>query len=105
MAADRVQAMSAIRLAGVVTLSAPVEFQGLSAAEVVPRLVVPLLFVAAENDAGATGARQLEELSGGKGKLMIVPGSDHGTDLLTGSQADTVYGLILDFLRTNLESR
>ena len=53
IAATTLQAMSSLRLAGVVTLSAPVEFQGLSAADSVPDLVVPLLFVAAEDDAGA----------------------------------------------------
>ncbi len=97
------QMMSSVRLAGVVTLSAPVEFQGLSAAEAVPTLVVPLLFIAAENDVGAEGARKLEELSGNKGDLQIVPGSDHGTDLFSGAQADTVWQMLLDFLQQNLQ--
>jgi pimeloyl-ACP methyl ester carboxylesterase len=103
IAATTFQAMSSVRLAGVATLSAPVEFQGLSAAAAVPTLVVPLLFIAAENDVGAEGARQLEELSGNKGDLQIVPGSDHGTDLFSGAQADTVWGLLLDFLQKNLQ--
>jgi pimeloyl-ACP methyl ester carboxylesterase len=82
----------------VATLSAPVEFRGLSAAEAVPNLVVPLLFIAAEEDAGAAGARELQELAGGKGTLVMVPGDDHGTDLLNGAEGETVYASLLDFL-------
>jgi pimeloyl-ACP methyl ester carboxylesterase len=103
-AAVTFQAMSSFRFAGVATLSAPVEFQGLSAADEVPELVVPLLFIAAEDDVGAAGAHQLEDLSGGSGDLQIVAGSDHGTNLLTGAQADTVKALLLDFLQQNLEA-
>jgi uncharacterized protein len=98
IAGDQAQLLSSIRLAGIATLSAPVEFMGLSAKDAVPRIVVPLLFIAAEKDAGAAGAQELEQLSGGKGILKIVPGKDHGTDLLSGSQAGTVYTLLRDFL-------
>jgi pimeloyl-ACP methyl ester carboxylesterase len=101
IAGDRAQALSSIGLAGIATLSAPVEFQGLSAAAAVPRIMVPLLFIAAEKDAGAAGARQLEQLSSGRGDLQIVPGSDHGTDLLTGQQAARVYQSLLDFIKAS----
>ncbi len=104
VAGERAQVLSSIRLVGIATLSAPVEFRGLSAAASVPRIVVPLLFIAAENDVGASGARQLEELSGGKGELRIVPGGDHGTDLLTGTQAENVYQLLMDFIEASLAS-
>ncbi len=104
VAGDRAQALSSIRLAGIATLSAPVEFRGLSAADAVPRIIVPLLFIAAENDTGAAGARRLEELSSGKGELEILPGKDHGTDLLTGQQADKVYGLLSGFLKKCMAS-
>jgi pimeloyl-ACP methyl ester carboxylesterase len=103
MAATTLQAMSSVRLAGVVTLSAPVAFEGLSATDSVPQLVVPLLFIAAEDDVGAESARKLEELSGNKGDLQIVPGSDHGSDLLSGAHADTVWQLLLDFLQQELQ--
>lgn len=103
MTATTFQAMSSVRLAGVATLSAPVEFEGLSATGAVPTLVVPLLFIAAEDDVGAEGARKLEELSSNKGDLQIVPGSDHGTDLFSGAQADTVWRLLLGFLQQNLQ--
>jgi uncharacterized protein len=102
IAADASQVFSQISVAGVVTLSAPVEFKGLSAEEATPRILAPLLFVAAENDAGAKGAMDLQKLAANKGDLQIVPGSDHGTDLLTGSQAGKVLGLLLQFLRRNL---
>ncbi len=102
VAGDKAQALSSIRLAGIATLSAPVEFRGLSAADAVPRIAVPLLFVAADKDPGAAGARELEQLSSGEGILEIVPGSDHGTDLLTGAQGEKVYALLGSFFEDNL---
>jgi pimeloyl-ACP methyl ester carboxylesterase len=99
IAGVRAQTLSSIRLAGIATLSAPVEFQGLSASDAVPRLVVPLLFIAAEKDVGAAGARELEQLSSGRGGLEIVPGSDHGTDLLTGKQREKVSALLFQFVK------
>jgi pimeloyl-ACP methyl ester carboxylesterase len=101
-AAAEAQSLSSMRLAGVVTLSAPVEFKGLSAVEAVPRLVVPVLLIAAEEDAGAEGARRLADLAGGPVELRILPGDEHGTRLLEGDQAETVYGLVLEFLKANL---
>ena len=101
-AAAELQALSSLRMAGVITLSAPVEFMGLSAAEAVPQLVVPMLFVSAEQDEGASGARDLEQLSGGAGELEILPGSGHGTQLFDGSSAEQVWDLMLDFLTEHL---
>ena len=101
-AAATFQALSSIRMAGVVTLSAPVEFMGLSAAAAVPNLVVPLLFIAAEGDEGAEGARQLQELSGNTGDLQIVLGSAHGSELFTGAQAEEVWTMLLSFLEENM---
>jgi pimeloyl-ACP methyl ester carboxylesterase len=102
VAADASQIFSDFQVTGVVTLSAPVEFKGLSAAEATPRILAPLLFIAAENDVGAEGARALQELAANKGDLQIVPGAEHGTDLLTGPQADQVWGLLSQFLGQNL---
>jgi dienelactone hydrolase len=102
IAADASQPLSRVLATGVATLSAPVEFKGLSAAEAVPRLLMPLLFMAAEDDSGAGEARQLRQLSGDAGDLQIVPGHDHGTDLLEGSQADHVWELLLAFVQQNL---
>jgi len=102
VAGEQAQALDSIRLAGIATLSAPVSFRGLSASDAVPRIVTPLLFVAAEKDAGAAGARQLEDLSSGRGDLEIVAGSDHGTNLLSGSQGEKVYSLLLQFIKDSL---
>ncbi|MBN1320840.1 MAG: alpha/beta fold hydrolase [Thermoleophilia bacterium] len=92
-----------IPVTGVVTLSTPVEFKGLSAEEAAPGLQIPLRFIAAEDDAGAAGALRLQELSGGKGEPHIVPGDDHGTDLLKGEAADQVWDLLAVFLNDNLD--
>jgi len=102
VAGEQAQNLSSIRLAGIAALSAPVEFRGLSAAAAVPKIVVPLLFISAEDDEGAAGAQQLQQLAAGKGDLHILPGGDHGTALLGGDQADEVYRLLSDFIRTSL---
>lgn len=99
VAAAETQALSSVRVSGVATFSAPVEFQGLSAQEAVPAIEIAMLFVAAEDDAGAEGARQLESLSDGRGDLQILPGADHGTDLFSGDQADASRQLLIDFVR------
>jgi uncharacterized protein len=101
-AAAQLQTLSSIRVACVATYSAPVEFKGLSAQEAIPAVVLPMMFVAAEGDVGAQGARELQTLANNSGNLQILPGSDHGTDLFTGSQAASAGQLLLDFLRQNL---
>jgi pimeloyl-ACP methyl ester carboxylesterase len=93
------QTPASIPLAGVATLSAPVKFKGLSAAEAVPKLTVPLLFIAAEDDVGADGARELQELSSNKEDLELLPGDEHGTDLLDGPHAEKVWELLSGFLQ------
>jgi len=91
-----------IPVTGVVTLSAPVEFRGLSAKDAVPGLQIPLRFIAAEDDAGAAGARELQELYAGNGDLHVLPGDGHGTELLDGEAADQVWDLLAGFLRAHL---
>lgn len=93
-----------IPVAGVVTLSAPVEFRGLSAAEVVPELMVPLLFIAAEDDVGAEGARELQQLSRDRGDMQILPGEGHGTNLFDGEAAEQAWDLLVGFLNKNANS-
>jgi pimeloyl-ACP methyl ester carboxylesterase len=100
--ADQLQALSSIRLAGVATLSAPVQFKGLSAQAAMPRLQIPLLFIAAEGDSGASAARDLQDLAEGRGTLEILAGSDHGTDLFAGSQAQETWRLLLQFLQESM---
>lgn len=102
VAAEASQVFSSFRVAGVITLSAPVEFRGLSAEEAVPHLYMPLLLIAAEDDSGADGARRLHELATGSTDLELVPGDEHGTELLEGPSADEVWSLMLKFLREKL---
>jgi pimeloyl-ACP methyl ester carboxylesterase len=98
-AAAQLQTLSSIRMAGVAALSAPVEFNGLSASQAATDLEIPLLLVAAEGDSAAGAARQLESLAGDVAELHILPGSEHGTDVFSGDQADAVRQLLIDFVR------
>ena len=93
------QTPAPVPIAGVATLSAPVEFKGLSAAEAVPQLKVPLLFIAAEDDAGADGARELQQLATVEAELELIPGDEHGTDLLEGPHGDQVWELLAGFVQ------
>jgi dienelactone hydrolase len=72
---------------GVVSLSAPTSFGGAEAETAAPRLHVPVLFVAASDDAGgafATDAQTLHEATpAGDKTIEIVPGADHGVDLVS----------------------
>jgi len=101
MAAVDLQTLSAVRLAGVVTLSSPVEFKGLSAAEAVAALGVPMLFIAAEDDVGADNARALLDLAKSSG-LLIVAGDEHGTELFAGPDSAKVRDALWQFLSQNM---
>jgi predicted alpha/beta-hydrolase family hydrolase len=89
-------------VAAVATLSAPVEFQGLSARQAVTTVTAPKLFLAAEKDAGEAGARDLYTLAPDPKEIRIFPGSDHGTALLSGSSAADVRAILFAFLEKNL---
>lgn len=87
---------------GVVTLSAPTEFQGLTALEDGQRLAVPALIMAAEDDRTAQqSAAALFEAAAQPRILEIYAGGDHGTDLLYGQYGEQVRQRILDFLAAN----
>lgn len=87
-------------LAGVVTLSAPANFEGLSAPrEVVEAVDEPKLFIAAQDDVAAADAAQgFYEVAPGAKRVEIVTGADHGTALLEGRQGEQVRRLLLGFL-------
>jgi uncharacterized protein len=88
---------------GVITLSAPTTFMGLSAPpEVLASIDEAKLFVAAEGDESAPESAQAlyEQSSGGK-RVEIVAGVEHGTELLEGGRAEVVRNLILQFLTAN----
>ena len=96
--ASGLQGSNAVRLAGVISYSAQVEFMGQSAQEAVPAIQVPMLFIAAENDEGAAGAQALYDLSGGTADLQILSGGDHGTNLFLGTEAAEAERLLDEFL-------
>jgi pimeloyl-ACP methyl ester carboxylesterase len=86
--------------AGVVSLSGPSSIGGLDAEAAVAELRIPMLFVAAEGDGRfPQDARDLfraapDELD----TLKLLPGFDHGTNLLRFDQAKETRGLLLSFL-------
>lgn len=88
------------QVAGVVSLSAPVAFQGLDARDAVQKLDAPCLFIAAEDDGhAASAARQFRKsCAHPEPLLLIVPGSEHGTRLFDGASGKKVEEAILEFL-------
>ena len=78
---------------GVVSISSPARFRGLDAAATAPRLRVPVLYLAAEDDdnAGYDFSRDAETMhaatSSADKQLELLPGPLHGVGLLAGSGA------------------
>lgn len=87
-------------VAAVITLSAPQQVGGLVAGpDVMARIAAAKLFVAGNGDGAAAGAAQaLIDQAPAPKRLEIVPSDDHGTDLLTGNQAEIVRTLLLSHL-------
>jgi pimeloyl-ACP methyl ester carboxylesterase len=84
------------KISRVASLSGPRNFEGLAAGRAVPRLNVPLLLVAGKEDAPyVDDARAMYRAATGDKRLLVVPGSDHGTDLLDDEQ---VGDQLLNFL-------
>jgi pimeloyl-ACP methyl ester carboxylesterase len=85
---------------GVVTLSAPSTFMGLTAPpEVLAGVTVPKLFVAADADGtAAQTAQTFYEQSPAPKRVEIVIGTEHGTDMLEGRQGELVRRFITSFL-------
>jgi pimeloyl-ACP methyl ester carboxylesterase len=88
------------RIAAVITLSAPQSIEGLVAGpDVLARISAPKLFLAGAFDGTAAAAAQaFSDESRAPSRLEIVPSDDHGTDLITGSQAEIVRNLLLSEL-------
>jgi pimeloyl-ACP methyl ester carboxylesterase len=76
---------------GVVSVSGPARFRGLDAVKTAPRLRVPVLYLAAEDDDNAgfdfsADARALDAATASADKrLEILPGTLHGIALMAGS--------------------
>ena len=90
-------------VSAVVTLSAPTEIEGLRVdGTMLSSITAGKLFVAGVGDApAATAAQTLYEQAPPPKRVEIVPADDHGTDLLSGAQAEVVRRLIEVALETN----
>jgi pimeloyl-ACP methyl ester carboxylesterase len=88
----------------VVAASGPTSFRGLDAEAAVATSTVPVLFVAAADDSGfADAARTLHARSVAPAKeLAIVPGIDHGYQLVTGASNASNRALFERFLQAHL---
>jgi pimeloyl-ACP methyl ester carboxylesterase len=85
---------------GVVTLSAPSTFMGLTAPpEILGGVTAPKLFVAADGDGSAAQTAQAFYVQSPPPKRVeIVPGTEHGSDLMQGRQSEVVRRLVTSFL-------
>jgi pimeloyl-ACP methyl ester carboxylesterase len=92
-------------VAGVVSLSGPEEYQGTDAAAAAPKLRMPVLFVAAEDDPPFDDAARAlyQAVPGHDKRLLIVEGGGHGTALLEfGDQAPRTRKALDQFLQATL---
>ena len=87
---------------GVVTLSAPDSFMGLTALTDAQRVQAPKLFLGAEGDtAAAQSAQALFAIAPDPKELKLFAGVGHGTELIEGAQGQTVRDHIIQFLQTH----
>jgi pimeloyl-ACP methyl ester carboxylesterase len=71
----------------VASLSGPRVFEGLAGGRAVRQVHAPTLFIAAEEDSPyVEDARAMYHAAPGDKRLLVVPGFDHGTDLLDDGQ-------------------
>ena len=92
-------------VAGVVAISAPLEFMGLDVEQDIGEVDEPKLIVASEDDrSAAIYASKLYELASGSKELKMYSGSAHGTALLSGDAAEDIQVLLLDFLENHSQT-
>jgi pimeloyl-ACP methyl ester carboxylesterase len=91
-----VAASHASSISRVASLSGPRSFEDLDAGRAVPRVPVPMLFFAGREDSPyVDDARAMYRAARTDKKLLVVPGSDHGTDLLEDEQvADQLFAFL-----------
>ncbi|MGX6606781.1 alpha/beta hydrolase family protein [Micromonosporaceae bacterium Da 78-11] len=88
----------------VISSSGPTVFAGVSAEEVVPRLTMPLLFVAQEDDGlfGEAAKQMYAEATASAGRrVKITTGSTHGFRLVAPGGDSQIRAVVADFLTTN----
>ena len=87
-------------IATVATLSAPESIEGLNAGpDVVQQITAAKLFIAGNTDDDAPrSAQAFYDESGQPKRVELLTTGDHGTDLLTGNQAEIARTMLLGFL-------
>jgi len=99
---------SRLPVAGVVCLSGPVAFRGLDAEQAAGKGKAPVLFIASEGDVNAVMAARWMKHVGREDqsprRILIFPGSDHGTRMLRGTQGKKVEAVIFQFLEDHRET-
>jgi alpha/beta superfamily hydrolase len=86
-------------VAGVVTISSPVQSGGLSAQQDVASVTEPKLFIAGREDGPSVDAVGVfMQNAPAPRESRILAGSDQGTDLLTGASGPELKRLVLDFV-------
>ena len=89
--------------AGVISLSAPVEFKGISVKA--EQITMPALLIATQGDRSAKNNLDSMTQDGIVGELaetvLYEEGNDHGTNILNGENADAARERILGFLRAH----
>ena len=90
-------------VAAVVSLSAPVEFRGISVED--EQVRVPVLLLATRGDVSATNSINViidDGIATGATEMVVYEGGrDHGTDILTGENAEAARDRILSFLEAH----
>lgn len=90
------------KVAGVAVLSAPLEFRGLDAGPFVAKVSAPKLFIASVDDPSGAGdsARQMFKAAfDPDSDLKLLPGREHGTDILRGASGEEAVRVLEDFIR------
>lgn len=92
-----VVAAASNEIAGTIALSAPDVFEGVDAASRAQDVPTPLLLIAADGDERAAEDAAKIAASNGQAELVILTGSQHGTNLFA-DHGEEITTLILDFL-------
>ena len=92
------KAASREQVVGVVSVSAPRSFRGLSAVTDIARIEAPKLFIAAEGDENAAEvAREFQRRGAEPSELALFPGDKAGSDLLEGREGQAARDRVLEF--------
>jgi pimeloyl-ACP methyl ester carboxylesterase len=92
---------------GVISLSGPAVFGDMDGQAAVAKVDVALLLAAAKGDTAFSGDQQLvyDAARTTDKKVLIVPGFDHGVDLVTGESRVRIKAALFAFLRAHSTSR